>query len=93
MNTTEHNAPEQHSAAPNNAVPYNAADDGLTIFDDVHEVRGEPVAFVGLQLMAVILSYSFALGVLVIVLVPVALALTLLWPYLLQILFPAASGW
>ncbi|WP_130177904.1 hypothetical protein [Cryobacterium sp. SO1] len=98
MDTTEHNAPEQHSTvphveAPNNAVPHTAADDGLRIFDDVHEVRGEPVAFVGLQLLAVMLSYSFALGMLVVVLVPVALALTLLWPYLLQILFPAASGW
>jgi len=88
MDTTEHNT------TPHNTTQPNIADgDGLTIFDDVHEVRGEPVAFVGLQLMAVILSYSFALGVLVVVLVPVALALTLLWPYLLQILFPAASGW
>lgn len=83
MDTTEHHT-TQHNIAD---------DDGLTIFDDVHEVRGEPVAFVGLQLMAVILSYSFALGVLVVVLVPVALALTLLWPYLLQVLFPATSGW
>jgi len=87
MDTTEYNAPE-----PDTTVPHSP-DDGLTIFDDVHEVRGEPVAFVGLQLMAVVLSYSFALGVLVLVLVPVALALTLLWPYLLQVLFPAASGW
>jgi len=88
MDTTEHNTTPHNTTQPN-----IADDDGLTIFDDVHEVRGEPVAFVGLQLMAVILSYSFALGVLVVVLVPVALALTLLWPYLLQILFPAASGW
>jgi hypothetical protein len=97
MDTTEHNAPEFHtpvqSTPGHNTLPDVADGDGLTIFDDVHEVRGEPVAFVGLQLMAVILSYSFALGVLVVVLVPVALALTLLWPYLLQILFPAASGW
>ena len=88
MDTTQHNTTPHNTTQPN-----IADDDGLTIFDDVHEVRGEPVAFVGLQLMAVILSYSFALGVLVVVLVPVALALTLLWPYLLQILFPAASGW
>lgn len=102
MDTTEHNAPEQHAAVPDTTVPHSSVphsavptsidDDGLRIFDDVHEVRGEPVAFVGLQLMAVILSYSFALGVLVVVLVPAALALTLLWPYLLQILFPHVSG-
>ena len=90
MDTTEHSTPEFDTTLPSLS---DGDDDGLTIFDDVHEVRGEPAAFVGLQLMAVILSYSFALGVLVLVLVPVALALTLLWPYLLQILFPAASGW
>ena len=82
MDTTEYDATEQNTPEA----------DGLTIFDDVHEVRDEPVAFVGLQLMAVILSYSFALGVLVIVLVPLALALTLLWPYLPSMLFPELAG-
>ena len=81
MDTTEHDTAEQ-----------NAPADGLTIFDDVHEVRDEPVAVVGLQLMAVILSYSVALGVLVIVLVPVVLALTLFWPYLPELLFPELAG-
>ncbi|WP_146073395.1 hypothetical protein [Cryobacterium sp. N22] len=82
MDTTEHDMAEQNTAEA----------DGLTIFDDVHEVRDERVAFVGLQLMAVVLSYSFALGILVIVLVPVVLALTLLWPYLPSMLFPQSAG-
>ena len=82
MDTTEHDTAEQNMPEA----------DGLTIFDDVHEVRDEPIAFVGLQLMAVVLSYSFALGILVIVLVPVVLALTLLWPYLPSMLFPELAG-
>ena len=82
MDTTEHNTAERNAPEA----------DGLTIFDDVHDVRDEPVAFVGLQLMAVVLSYSFALGVLVIILVPVILALTLFWPYLPEMLFPELAG-
>jgi len=66
--------------------------DGLTIFDDVHEVPDEPAAFVGMQLVAIVLSYSVALGILVLVVVPIVLALTLLWPYLLSALFPGAPG-
>lgn len=82
MDMTAHDTAEQNAPEA----------DGLTIFDDVHEVRDEPIAFVGLQLMAVVLSYSFALGILVLVLVPVVLALTLFWPYLPGLLFPELAG-
>ena len=61
---------------------------GLAIFDDVHEVRAESAAAVGLQLVAVVVSYSFVLGLVVILVVVAVLAFTLFWPYLLAIFAP-----
>lgn len=61
---------------------------GLGIFDDVHEVRAESAVAVGLQLVAVVLSYAFVLGLVVILVVVAVLAFTVFWPYLLAIFAP-----
>jgi hypothetical protein len=66
--------------------------EGLAIFDDEREVRAEPAGFIGLQLAAVVLSYSFIIGVLVIAVVVVVLAVTLLWPLLLTMIVPWLVG-
>lgn len=66
--------------------------EGLAIFDDVREVSAEPAGVVGLQLVAVVLSYSFIIGVVVIAAVVLILAFTLFWPMLLAVVFPGATG-
>lgn len=65
--------------------------EALTIFDDVHEVPAEPAAFVGMQLAAIILTYSVLLGLAVVVVVIVVLAITLFWPILLAALSPGVA--
>jgi len=67
--------------------------DGLAIFDDVHSVPAEPAAFVGLQLVGIVLTYAFIIGVVVLVGVVAVLAGTLLWPMLMDLpALSAASG-
>lgn len=61
---------------------------GLAIFDDVQEVRAESATAVSLQLVAVVLSYSFVLGLVVILVIVAVLAFTIFWPYLLAIFAP-----
>jgi hypothetical protein len=59
--------------------------DGLHIFDDVHEVRNEPVAYTALQVIIAVLGYALVLGIAVVVVVK---GIELLWPVLLFVVFP-----
>jgi hypothetical protein len=59
--------------------------DGLEIFDDVHEVRSEAVAYTAAQVVIAVLGYSLILGIAVVVLVK---GIELLWPVLLFVVFP-----
>jgi len=66
--------------------------EGLAIFEDVHEVQAEAAGVVGLQLAAVVVSYSVVLAIVVVVVVIVVLAITLFWPFLVAALFPGLYG-
>ncbi|MGY4857658.1 hypothetical protein [Cryobacterium sp. AP23] len=59
--------------------------DGLEIFDDVHDVRSEAVAYTAAQIVIAVLGYSLILGIAVVVIVK---AIELLWPVLLFVVFP-----
>ena len=58
--------------------------DGLAIFADEQQVPAEPAAFVGLQLVGIVLTYAVLLGIAVIVGVVVVLVVTLVWPMLVD---------
>jgi hypothetical protein len=59
--------------------------DGLEIFDDVHDVRSDAVAYTAVQIVIAVLGYSLILGIAVVVIVK---AIELLWPVLLFVVFP-----
>lgn len=59
--------------------------DGLEIFDDVHEVRAEAVAYTAMQVVIAVLGYSLILGIAVVVVVK---GIEVLWPVLLFVVFP-----
>jgi hypothetical protein len=59
--------------------------DGLHIFDDVHEVDSEPVAYTALQVLIAVLGYALILGIAIVVVVK---GIELLWPVLLFVVFP-----
>ena len=59
--------------------------DGLHIFDDVHEVRSEAVAYTALQVVIAVLGYALVLGIAVVVVVK---GIELLWPVVIFVVFP-----
>jgi hypothetical protein len=59
--------------------------DGLDIFDDVHDVSSEPMAYTALQVVIAVLGYALILGIAVVVVVK---GIELLWPVLLFVVFP-----
>ena len=59
--------------------------DGLEIFDDVHDVPSDAVAYTAVQIVIAVLGYSLILGIAVVVIVK---AIELLWPVLLFVVFP-----
>ncbi|MBX0301456.1 hypothetical protein K2F54_15895 [Cryobacterium sp. 1639] len=59
--------------------------DGLEIFDDVHEVRREPVAYTALQMVIAVLGYALVLGLVVVLIVRL---IELLWPVLVFVVLP-----
>ncbi|ANP73462.1 hypothetical protein [Cryobacterium arcticum] len=76
--------PEQNTTAAENA----GHADGLAIFEDEHEVASPPVGVVGLQLLAVVLTYAVILGLAVLVVVVIVLFVSLLWPVLQDMSLP-----
>lgn len=59
--------------------------DGLEIFDDVHDVRSEAVAYTAVQVVIAVLGYALILGIVVVVIVKV---IEMFWPVLLFVVFP-----
>ena len=59
--------------------------DGLEIFDDVHNVRSEAVAYTAVQVVIAVLGYALILGIVVVVIVKL---IETLWPVLLFVVFP-----
>jgi hypothetical protein len=59
--------------------------DGLHIFDDVHEVRSEAVAYTALQVVIAVLGYALILGIVVVVIVK---GIEVLWPIVVFVVFP-----
>jgi hypothetical protein len=59
--------------------------DALQIFDDVHDVTPEPVAYTALQMVIAVLGYALILGIAVVVVVK---GIELLWPVLLFMVIP-----
>jgi hypothetical protein len=68
--------PEQSTTAAEEA----GLADGLAIFDNEHDVASPPAGVMGLQLLAVVLTYAVILGLAVLVVVVVVLFVSLLWP-------------